>query len=263
MAASLGGPLFLERSVKIVQGKLSNDRFLLIFPKYILAQSSKDRLKQICIDLGAPLENLTKLLTLLPLANGIALGYEPEGNNIRFKCYLEFLPHRAPKKNLTFIALKWVSGDTKAPSVFTRYWSHTGRSHAKKQASIISILPKCSERDALFNSCNLAVKKGFSPFLLEIEEAGNPRHSIDIKTAGLGYKIKDLKGNFCPSFLSFLKTHGEDELCHVAAGIGRNGQPFMTIYYDSISIILIINHINHPQYKLLITHWVGECSQNL
>jgi tryptophan halogenase len=74
---------------------------------------------------------------------------------------------------------------------------------------------------------------------LEVEEPGSPRCSVDLNLAEWRQKVGDQRALLSRLLGStaeaeaYLDEQAEHGLGHVAAGIGRDGQPFATLYHGA------------------------------
>jgi len=242
---SLGGPILLERSVKLISHHLQMGRFLISLPKTSLYPQPEKSLAKICLDHGAPHDAYAKLASHLKAAHAIHFGFEPDGETSLFKCYLEFTHELAPKPNLVFMALKWslLPIDTKNNYVETRYWSRNALTLTEKKSLIAEILPVGDIRMVACRMLDIADTLMHKSSFLEVDEVGNPRRSIDINIADAEYTLLFLREELLSVFKSccvnelllkdLLEREGSALLGHFAAGKARSGQTFASLYFGA------------------------------
>lgn len=207
-------PGLREESLKIGPGGIQRGRYLLTFSRRALLPGPANRFAALADDLGV---DATPLAPHLKSANAIHVGYEPGGV---VKLYLEFPPPFAPEPDLAFLAVK-------AGGRVNRYIRQDGLTADDKKSLLHDVIPAGAIRDTATHCLAYG-----GPLLLVTEE-GSTRRSLDIHLADADLTVGDLPG------LSALLTDQSDNLediaeqglGHFAAGLGRDGKPFATIYY--------------------------------
>ncbi len=228
--------------MKLINGGLRSGRFLVSTPKSALYPRPARQLERICSNLGAPKEGYRILEPHLSAVTNVHFGYEPENNGELFKCYLEFSPDKSTEDGLVFLALKWAVERNRAQDRFavTNYWSRNTLSPELKEKLVATILPWETVRMAACSLLEIASKAPGVAALLEVEEPGNPRRSIDINLADAKKTLNDLSPLLKPIFGGketkrlfddLLANDGAAILGHFAAGTARDGSPFSTLYY--------------------------------
>lgn len=243
---ALDGPMLLERSAKLIDGNLREGRFLVSVPKSALYPGPDRQLRRVCCDLGAPSDGYEILSPHLPAATNVHFGYEPEDSGALFKCYLEFPSDDSPHTGLVFLALKWVTAEDDAVANFTvaQYWSRREMPHAAKKNIADTVIPAGPARRAAHQMLDIArnADAGRAATLLEVEEPGTPRRSIDINLADAEMTLDDLRAQLDPVFDDaaarrlfddLLAREGTATLGHFAAGRARDGSAFTTLYYGA------------------------------
>jgi len=251
---NLNAEVGLERSFKIANADLLQNRFLLGVSKEAVGQRADDRLTETCSLMGMPKTLLDIFKYYLPQGNYIHFGFEQNEKTTVYKVYLEFWEtiekeirkskHR-PGPALLHLGLKWDVSDP-ARQALTRYtwypWlssqeilervSHTlesGRGEAARQAAeqLVSLaLARIPDRDILY---------------LEVTEEGNPRRSFDINVYRANLQLVEvypLLSMLCrrhsipfDTFHSLYDRIKTKRLGHLAAGVDREGNSFFTVYY--------------------------------
>ena len=228
-------PLLMEHSVKAIGPELRAGRFLVSFPRAALGPGPSPHLKRICGEMFIPAKALAVIDLAQKRAVAVHIGHEPERGGDVFKCYLEFRPDNTPIPGLVFLATKWRG----ARWVATRYWYRGGLTDAGRLALLkrhvpagpsldlmtyFSALPECRDR------------------LLEIDEPGSPRRSVDLNLSEAGLALND-----CPRRLAaflggteaaqaYVARHRGEGIGHLAAGIARTGESFATLYHGACRI---------------------------
>jgi hypothetical protein len=229
--ADIERPLLFERSAKTIGGALRTGRFLASFPRAALCPGPSRALRAILGRLGAPEQGAALLDRHQARAVSIHFGHEPEETGVLTKCYLEFPPDARPEPDLVFLALKWDGAGQEALSL---YRSRDALSAPERRGLIRHLLPPGPALD-LFEE--LGARPGSGLRLLEVEEPGSPRRSLDLGLADLGLRVGDhgaaLAGVLggTPAAQAWAAAQGGDRLGHLAAGVARDGRPFATVYH--------------------------------
>jgi len=212
--ARLTLPPLREESLKIENDRITRGRYLLTFSRRALLPGPKARFKGLASDLGL---DGAVLAPYLDVANAVHVGMEPGS---RTKLYLEFPPPNAPDPDLAFLAVKH---DNRV----NRYRRISHLSHAAKVGILDDILPDSPARRTAMD-CLL-----YGGHVLQVTEDGSPRHSVDVHLADANLPVGEL-----PGLADLLEGQDDDlqdimhlNLGHFACGIGRNGDPFATIYF--------------------------------
>ncbi|MEH6519602.1 hypothetical protein [Sulfitobacter sp.] len=228
-------PLLCEPSVKVVEGKLVNERYLVSFPRAALGPGPKGKLRQMLIDLDVPPEGLARLDRIQSGSRSVHFGYEPDPRGALIKCYLEFDVDRRPQPDLTFLAIKWRRGGTFAETLYL------DRDELKPKAQddlLCEVVPEGRVRSAMLRLADLT-RIHMALRFLEVVEPGSPRRSIDINLSESGATLgehHDLLSDFLgggDDVVTYLRSRANDKLGHVAAGTTRDGTPFGTLYHGA------------------------------
>ena len=202
-------PGLREESVKIGSGRVERGRYLLSFARRALLPGPKARFLALAEDLSL---DATALLSELSAACAVHVGIEADG---RAKLYLEFPETLAPAPGLVFLAVK--------------HDAHVNRyTRTFRAAQLLHGLLPDSPARATALAC---LPTGGAT--LHVTEDGGLRSSIDIHLADTGMLVRDLPGldALVAGYDDDLADIRDEVLGHFAAGIGRDGQPFCTIYY--------------------------------
>lgn len=239
-----------ERSAKLTQGNVAFERFLLSFHKSAFGLDPARAIARLAADLAMPAAFVEAAIRLLPEADIVHLGFEAGRDASLFKLYLEFAAayragaeeaYRRRQPMLVHQAFKWadVSPGARAISLYHALPVQTGAEMAGALRSIgggvaldiaLALLEQAERRvpaEALL--------------LMQVEEPGNPRLSFDLNLYPAEFSASDLGWLFDALVTGFtlpaeaaarLRTAmGEGVLGHVSGGIGRDAEPFLTLYF--------------------------------
>lgn len=232
VTATLDAPRIFERSVKLSQGAMSDDRGLVSMGRRALYPAPRTTLAEVCAALGC--DDCTALLPHLAAAHSVHFGAD-DGIG---KCYLEFARDTAPAPDLVFLALKWAGTDRR----LNHYTSVTHQSHDAKAALVAALVSAGPVHDAMRASLDLA-RDGDpdgTAVVLHVTETGSPRASVDISVADARLTLADVADLVAPVFMGFgldpalfLAAHGAARFGHIAAGMDSEGAAFATLYFGA------------------------------
>lgn len=241
-----------EKSFKLTAGGVLADRMILgVRSKLTDTQS----LLRICREIGMPPAYIALFEQSLPEANTIGFGYEGSPQGGLYKVYLEFWDQlsqgirgaRVPvPPQLLFLGFKWDARDN-TRSAIARYTCHP----------LISIAGIVDRLDVLYENrrdspsfeatreiIELASRRiGGDTFVyVEAAEEGNPRKSFDINLYKAGLRVSDLQPPLAALWRRYAipgePARGIDARAgacpfgHLSGGLGRDGQDFLTVYYE-------------------------------
>lgn len=238
-----------EKSLKMSAGSLLVDRMILgVRSKLTDAQS----LLRICRQIGMPAAHLALFEESLPEANTVGFGFEGSPRGGIFKVYLEFwerLRQRVQtgaQPDLLFLGLKWDARDS-AMSAVARYTCYP----------LLSVKGILRRLDALYEGrsdspslqatreiIGLASRKvGDDSFVyVEAAEEGNPRKSFDVNFYKAGLRVTELQPVLSALWRRYsIPGEPPQEIAaqagvypfgHLSGGLGRDGQDFLTVYYE-------------------------------
>lgn len=246
-------PYGFERSVKLCPGRVLDQRYLLSLHKSALGHKAHTRLAALGEKLQAPKDALAQLLEELPTADVIHLGFEQDTDKTLCKIYLEFAsrarmamaqPQPQPDQpTLVHKALKW---DINQPqrNTLTYYWLKAGtlsESHIKQH--VTNIVGSQPGTDAIQRIVECALQRLPADELmwLDIEEPGNQRRSLDFNLYDTGLMLQEIQSIIMPladhfritqpELENWFDSNGRKALGHIAGGLNREGEPFITVYF--------------------------------
>ena len=242
-----------EDSFKMSHASLLTQRFLLGIP---LRAISPARLTHLCNALGMPQGCQATFLRHLADANLVFFGLEEDGDRGVYKVYLEFWDsvrrqvRRTRRRDplLLHLGFKWrADGDGNDVRV-ARYtcfpllsvYDILGRvqqiyadgSAAMTHAAASGIIQRAA-----------AANPAAAFLYVEVSEEGNPRKSFDVnlykanlRVADIQPFLYDLARHFCipaQTLQTWLQRIAARPLGHLAGGIGKEDEEFMTTYYET------------------------------
>jgi len=241
-----------ERSFKLSESSLLANRYLLGVERQAL---SEDHWQQICAEMDMPAALSNEFLAGLTQANLVLLGFEAQANGrALFKLYLEYwdklqsaiMRGNAPSRQLLHRGFKW-SANQGRESLITDYHCLPGLSVQQIRTNINTHYTNAKQHFSLQASLAIldlaAQRADHSAFLyIDISETGNPRQSFDlnlypagIRMHELGHIIYKLATAFNieqPKIDSLMPLLDNKLFGHLSAGIGRNGKPYFSLYYE-------------------------------
>lgn len=249
-AKSLAHEVRFERSYKFRPGTLCRNRFLLSLdgPETSL-QAVLDAARS--IDMPADLEARLEAAYRSPSA--VLFGFEQEGDSIVTKLYLEFWEdvvrqvHEAGDRKqpiLLNLGLKWRDDHHR----ITEYTCYPLLSHAETNARIDPIVRPASTElfDVIKNIHRRAARQGHGstfPYMEATEAAGRWSFDINLYAAQLELgevddSLEALAAIFAidAASMASLKPFRYGQLGHISAGTARDGEPFLTLYFEDRSL---------------------------
>lgn len=232
--AEIERPLLREWSVKATPDGLQPGRWLVSLPRGALGPGPARTLRAILRALDAPPRGVELLDEVQAASGSVHFGVEPGPSGTLLKCYLEFDEARRPQADLVFLALKW-RGDGRW--ALSSYLDRNGLSPSERR----DLLRSAISDDAAFAAMRrlLEIAEGAGTNLLEVTEPASPRRSVDVNLSALRTSLADHEQTLAAflgpgeEVLSYLRAHGDHALGHVAAGTGRDGQAFATLYHGA------------------------------
>lgn len=231
LASLLSGaavPVMLERSFRLTAAGVEQGRFLLSVPVRAAPRGLLDGLAA----LGLPARGLAAARLALEDAVFLHLGLE-EGPLL--KLYLERPDGLAADGGAgppLHRAWKWQPGEDR---LATDRYVLVPPGEAAERLALVPALLQPALRAAL---ALLEARPGWL-FMLDVLGEG-PRRSLDIRTYDFERSVGDLwapvtaaataLGTPPAALAAALALHRDDALGHLAWGIGRGGQPFLTVY---------------------------------
>jgi tryptophan 7-halogenase len=250
LVGRLRAPYGLERSVKIAPGALFDDRCLISLHRSALGSAPADKLAEMARALGIPAGFAEKIAGALEGAEIVHFGHEAGAGSPVRKLYFEYAERtrRAMAKGepaLVHLAYKWAPGRAQGAAV-TRYTWSPCRTRDEVEAKLKALVPASEAPRALGCALSLlsrvaALADSGELLMMEVEEPGNPRRSCDLNVYDAELRVRDVADlieravkDFAVPESRAIAVFGrarELALGHLSAGIGRDGQEFVTIYY--------------------------------
>jgi hypothetical protein len=243
-----------ERSFKVKEKTMLENRFLLGFEKQLIGPKPNEQIMNICEQIGMPPDLMAVFVKNLPEANIAGFGFGENETTCIAKAYLEFgiRYYRAMKEKpqnpdpyLSHLGCKWDVSDP-AKSVVTRYTSYpafTTEEMLERLSSGLYEDEDGSPYKIVKGILDLASSKVGSDKLLflGVGEENNPRNSFDINLYRANLQMKDVY----PFLLQMCRFYSIPEkrfhrlydpikkhiFGHIAGGIDRKGKDFLTLYY--------------------------------
>jgi hypothetical protein len=251
LVEELRAPYGLERSVKIAPGMLFDDRCLITIHRAALGKLPAERLAEMGRELDIPASFADRLPVALEGAEIVHFGHEGgPGFEVR-KIYFEYVAQarRAMAMMgdpvLVHLAYKWAPRRPDSAAV-TRYTWVPCRTRLEAEAKLRALLPESGAPRALRCALSLvsrvaALADSGELRMMEVEEPGNPRRSLDLNVYDAELRLDQIAGLIEAAMRDFavpqsraLAVFGRAwdlALGHLSAGIGRDGEEFVTIYY--------------------------------
>lgn len=244
-AQSLEG---FEKSFKMSARGLLANRFL---AGLAAAQIPLPRLCEVCVDLGMPKQFLARLPQEVATADSVHFGFEEGHDSAIFKLYLEYWKRLNPARRrrdesvLLHLAFKWDAQDLERRTVAS-YVCYPCLTREQTMARLGHVYQGAARRPSSELAQQLiqraAGRTGEQLMYLEVREEGNPRASFDLNLHAAGFKLADIEPQLMEIvrdysirpelFASLWRGIAGKTLGHLSGGLSRDGQEFMTIYYD-------------------------------
>ncbi len=239
----------VEQSVRLSPRILETRRCLISFSLAETGEHISDDVQQICRAMNAPDMFLQSIARFINAAAFVHFGFEYSGTTRIGKCYLELPPPDPtqpwPSGRLQFLGFKW-SLQNSSIAVVSRYKSATVQDWAEIKALLLSATDHNLRPilDSLLQQLQPPSQKAMEIFpLLEISEEGSDRRSWDLNVYDGQWRLGQVQSNLLAAvetlqipqqdFFPWILPNSSSALGHVATGIGRNGEPFLTVYYGA------------------------------
>lgn len=244
----------LERSARLSPGRIETRRCLLSFSvseatSHRTGDSVSGDVLQICRSMNAPAVFLQSIARFIQAAAFVHFGFEYSGAIRIGKCYLELPPpdpsQRRQSGRLQFLGFKWSLEDS-STAVVSRYKSTIVQDWSEIRSLLLaetddSLRPIL---DSLLQQMQPALKKGVDTYpLLDISEEGSERRSWDLNVYDGHRSLGQIQSSLLAAaetleipqqdFFPWILPIAASTLGHIATGIGRNGEPFLTVYYGA------------------------------
>jgi hypothetical protein len=239
-----------ERSFKLCAGRLLANRFLMGIPVERIAPPG---LFEICHELAMPDRFIERVKAELPGANTVHFGFEEGNGGGIFKLYLEYWNRLNPARErgddsvLLHRAYKWDALDGER-SMVANYRCFLRLSREQTLSRIAAIYGGETDHPAfgfVDRLVALACTRTDEKLMyLEVSEEQNPRASFDLNFHAAGLKLGEIE----PQLMAMCRHHevpaeqfallwqgiATRTLGHLSGGSSRDGEDFMTIYYDPL-----------------------------
>ncbi len=248
-------PATYERSFKLRPGVLLAQRYLLGVPTPGLAPA---QLLEVACRLGMPPGLQGLFQRALEGASTALYGFEGGPDGLVFKAYAEYRARlgpalaaaRAPGGQAQavemFRGFKW-RVDIEDAGVQTVYTARPGLAPAQLPALVDARL-RGARADALLTAAQavlgraLAARPGYAPLWLDLGEAAASHRAFDLNLYDAGLRVLDIAAEVAKLAQTFgidgdqvqgvLAAAGPGLLGHVSAGQGRDGEPYLTVYFE-------------------------------
>jgi hypothetical protein len=243
-----------ERSFKVSEKTLLENRFLLGFSKSSIKQDPHKRILEICERMEMPDSFTENFSGKLSEANYVHFGFEENERTCIYKVYLEFYDKiqeeikSQPSESdqfLLHLGFKWdVSDNTRhALTRYTWYRSLAVEDILVRLADILD--PQEYQEPLEIAKGVLSIASDRIPhhdiLYLEVSEENNPRRSFDINMYRAALELRELHpflSEMCQHYSISSETFHAiyDQVKtkifgHLSGGIDREGKDFLTVYY--------------------------------
>ncbi|HMA89270.1 MAG TPA: hypothetical protein VKP89_11055 [Burkholderiales bacterium] len=252
LVGDLGVPFQHERSLRIAEGVLHADRFLLTVERRDIAGDARARVLEICERLGMPQALRAAAAARFDMASCLHFGFEGDSGRAVVKLYLERVvgedeARRARERGepaLLHLAFKWEPGG--GTEVSTEYLWHPALGAAEIAQRLAQHVYRGVEqgsREIAQSVLELAAARAPAQQLqyLEVQEPGNGRRSFDLNLYNARLQVKDVQPQLYRMRDLFAVRPGQFQalydqimtkpLGHLAGGVHRNGKDFFNLYY--------------------------------
>lgn len=254
LVAGLGQPYGYERSVKATPAGLQVERFLVSLHRTSLGPQPGQILDTLAAKLGLPERERREAAGLIGDADVLHLGYEEGPSGALYKLYVEWSAdtdtawqnvETEGEPLLVHRAYKWSPRNTAPPVVTLYHWPRVrepddigvrlmrmGADWGEAGSGVIGLAHAV---------LGLAQERGRGAIhYLEAREEPGPRLSYDLNLYACGLAVADVEPLLAAAFADLgiapqavaavLGERRDEALGHVAGGVGRDGQPFLTVY---------------------------------
>ncbi len=244
---ALGCPYGLERSLRISPGRVDDDRFLTSLSLASLGGNGLHRVAGLLSEMHSGAMVAAGLSRHGRAARFVHLGYEGEADRALLKFYIEFgneagaTSNIVPGARLRHVGYKW-NPDRNGDVIVTHYLERAARSGEQLLWEISENVGGQPALELSVAMIELARNRGpgLSFSVLDVVEPGGSRLSYDVNLYPFGLQVGDLVpaiGRCLEGFhisteaLAWFRERSRLPLGHFAAGLHRDGRPFVTLYY--------------------------------
>lgn len=242
----------VERSCKFSAGRLDSNRLLLAQAPDLLAGTP---LAEAHVSLGMPEHARADFERDLARANFVYLGFEGAAERLTYRIYLEFSVRLGPAQAsmpaqaapvLLARGYKWDALSSDRPLVATsEYWWTPQLTASQIVKRLAELTPPGGDSANTLVLAAIDAARSRSNALdwtwLEVQEPGSPRQSHDLNLYEAQLRLDELAPSLQATAQRFSIDHacferwlahaGADTVGHVSGGLGRDGQPFVTVYH--------------------------------
>ena len=252
LVGELGVPYQHERSLRIAEGALHANRFLLSVDRQGIAGDARSRVLEICERLGMPAAPRAVAAERFDMASCVHFGFEGDAGRVVVKLYLERAvaadeARRARERGeaaLLHLAFKWQPGS--GAHVVTEYLWHPALGAvqiAERLARHVYGGAEERSREIAQGVLELAASRAPAEQLqyLEVQEPGNGRRSFDLNLYNARLQVHDLQAQLYRmrdrygvrpgQFQALYDQIKGKALGHLAGGVHRDGRDFFNVYY--------------------------------
>ena len=241
-----------ERSFKMLENKLLANRFLLGIKT---AGLKSEQLLAICHQLDMPTTYMEAFKTHLPDANLVFLGFEDNEADCVYKIYLEFwdkvtkdiqIKSSRNEPVLLHLGFKW-NTDNNTEATISRYTCYPLLSINDILKRLSNLYENHEDRNSLEVAEDIirsAASRSAATSLIYVEvgEENNPRQSFDINLYKANLRLSDIYASLsrtrqhysisAEQFARLYKSVGNKLFGHLSGGVNREGNDFLTVYYE-------------------------------
>jgi hypothetical protein len=252
LVGRLHAPYGIERSVKVVPDGLLDDRCLISIHKAALGPLPAERLVEMGRELDMPARFADGLSTVLEDADIVHFGHEGgPGFDVR-KIYFEYasrarraMAMTSAEPVLVHLAYKWGPRGTGGGSVARYSWVPCRTRH-QVEGRLRALFSAGGAPRALRSALSLVSRVGpladaGQLIMMEVEEHGNPRRSCDLNVYDCELRLGEIEDLVTATTQDFAVPPSRARavfgrawqlaLGHLSAGVGRDGEEFVTFYY--------------------------------
>jgi hypothetical protein len=251
---TMGVPCGYERSFKLTRQTILANRYLLGIET---SRTNSTQLLDACRQLGMPQCLMDAFQAQLPEANLVFLGFEAdEAGGAIYKVYLEFwdqLRRDGTHENAGICpgvlhrGFKWRFDDP-GKAVVTEYQLIPNLGCREIRERIRRMYATIASTDCLESITSIIemaqARIGDAPLLfVEVSESGNSRMSFDLNLYPAGLQIAQIAPALGDAiarldvprekFARLLKLTAGKLFGHLSGGTGRDGQEYLTVYYEN------------------------------
>lgn len=239
-----------ERSFKMSAHSLLENRFLMGIPA---AAMTPEALAGKCRELAMPTPLMESMICALPGAGSVHFGFEEGPGSAIFKIYLEYWDRLNPARQredetvLLHQAFKWdaLGSGRSMVADYTCFLKLSREQTLQRIAGIYNNDAGHPAYDFASRLVALACTRTDQKLMyLEVSEAQNRRASFDLNFHAADLKLRDIEPGLrrmsryyaIPGerFELLLDTLATKTLGHLSGGASRDGDEFMTLYYDPL-----------------------------